>query len=463
MPRPPSEARPSQSLQQIADRKLLERFGPPAVVINQNMDVLQFRGQTAPYIEHPPGPVSLNLLKLVKVDLHANLRSALQQGARSRTFPVTESHVRFRSDDGAIRVVDIDILPIPPMETAGRCFVVAFVAQDEPRPGRRRRSRRTIDARVRDLERELEANKQYLQSTVEQLESTNEELQAANEELQSANEELQSTNEELQTSKEELQSTNEELNTVNDELRNRMLELSRTNDDLSNLLGSSRSVTLIVDQTMRIRRFTRRRRSCSISSPPTSAARISYLQTFLRDIDVAQTIDAAIRHAAAPQVDVLGTDSRWYTMLIAPYETSDHVIGGAVISFVDIDLRRRQETLGAAAAEYAARLLSTTPHPLLILDEMCRVIWANDHYYRVFQVSAEETLGNLIQFIGNGQWAEPRLRALINQCLATGLPFHQFGLTHNFEHIGHKTVRLSGSRHMGIGQGERTVVLSIEG
>jgi two-component system CheB/CheR fusion protein len=101
-------------------------------------------------------------------------------------------------------------------------------------------------------------------------------------------------------------------------------------------------------------------------------------------------------------------------------------------------------------------------HPTLILDEMCRVVWANDHYYRVFQVTAVETLGNLMQFIGNGQWAVPRLRSLINQCLSSGLPFHDFVLTHDFEHIGHKTFRLSGSRNTGISQGERTVVLLIE-
>ncbi len=458
----PSDARPLQSLQQTADRKLLERFGPPAVVINQNMEVLQFRGQTAPFIEHPPGPVSLNLLKLIRADLHASLRSALHK-AIAENSPVIEPNVRFRNDEGAIRTVDVEIFPIHQPQTAGRCFVVAFVVQERPPAVESPEGRAPlVESRVRELERELEANKQYLQSTVEELETINEELQAANEELQSANEELQSTNEELQTSKEELQSTNEELNTVNDELRNRMLELSQTNDDLSNLLGSSHAVTLIVDQSMRIRRFTHAAEKLFHLVAADLGRSVTYLQTFLRDIDVAQTIDAAIRRAAAPQVDVLGGDGRWYTMLVSPYETGDHTLGGAVISFLDIDLRRRLETLGTAAAEYAARSLATSPHPIMILDEMCRVIWANDHYYRVFQASAAETLGNLIQFIGNGQWAEPRLRSLINQCLSTGLPFQDFVLTHDFEHIGHRTVTLSGSRNMGISQGERTVVLLVE-
>src|SRR3954469_24649120 len=55
---------------------------------------------------------------------------------------------------------------------------------------------------------QLEAAYEELQSTNEELETTNEELQSTVEELETTNEELQSTNEELETMNEELQSTN---------------------------------------------------------------------------------------------------------------------------------------------------------------------------------------------------------------------------------------------------------------
>src|SRR5205814_643994 len=97
---------------------------------------------------------------------------------------------------------------------------------------------------------------EYLQSIIQDLEAANEELQSANEEILSANEELQSTNEELDTAKEELQSTNEELNTVNEELQGRNEELSRVNSDLVNLLSSVEIAIVMVNQNLRIRRFT---------------------------------------------------------------------------------------------------------------------------------------------------------------------------------------------------------------
>ena len=45
-------------------RSLLGRtYAPPGVVINKNMEILQFRGAVGPYDEPSPGRATLNLLK----------------------------------------------------------------------------------------------------------------------------------------------------------------------------------------------------------------------------------------------------------------------------------------------------------------------------------------------------------------------------------------------------------------
>src|SRR4030095_4171314 len=119
--------------------------------------------------------------------------------------------------------VDVEIVPI-----AGADRLHFLILFDDVTEGSPRRLRKTAGAeaadgnmekpsrRIANLQQELAASREYLQSLIQDLESANEELQSANEEVLSANEELQSTNEELDTAKEELQSTNEELNTVND-------------------------------------------------------------------------------------------------------------------------------------------------------------------------------------------------------------------------------------------------------
>jgi two-component system, chemotaxis family, CheB/CheR fusion protein len=112
---------------------------------------------------------------------------------------------------------------------------------------------------------------QDLVAAHESLETTIEELQSANEELETTNEELQSTNEELETTNEELQSTNEELETTNEELRATNEELEATNEELRRqsdvaitfqqyteaILRSTNAGIIVVDRDLKVRSWNR--------------------------------------------------------------------------------------------------------------------------------------------------------------------------------------------------------------
>jgi two-component system, chemotaxis family, CheB/CheR fusion protein len=53
-------------LLKMADRIMLSAYAPAAVVIDQDMQVQQFRGQTDLFLEHMPGPATFNLLHLAR-------------------------------------------------------------------------------------------------------------------------------------------------------------------------------------------------------------------------------------------------------------------------------------------------------------------------------------------------------------------------------------------------------------
>ncbi|MGH7914411.1 MAG: ATP-binding protein, partial [Candidatus Binataceae bacterium] len=115
------------------------------------------------------------------------------------------------------------------------------------------------DRRILQLQREVEATRDYLQTAIEEHETAREELKAAHEEALSANEEFQSTNEELETAKEELQSTNEELTTTNEELHNRIRALDdmnealrRSRDHLNAIYNTVREPLLVLDSELRV-------------------------------------------------------------------------------------------------------------------------------------------------------------------------------------------------------------------
>jgi len=411
--------RPTQNLQGLADRKVLELYGPPGVVVGPNMEILQFRGRTGPFLEPAPGAASFNLLRIARYELHIELKKAIQEASatQARVSPEVTYH-----QNGKERVVTLDVVPLQDPESKSRCFLVLFVqaptvketavadgAKETGAPPRE------ATQRIASLERELASTKEYLQTTIEEKESALEELQSANEELQSSNEELQSTNEELETSKEEMESTNEELTTVNEELQNRMVELSQSNDDLHNVLAGVDNAIVIVGMDLRLRRFTAAAERLFHLVPGDIGRNIGFLDPFLGTAATLEPkVSAVIQNLSVFEQEVLAANRRWYLFRITPYKTIDHAIRGALLMFIDVDVRRRAEEMTRDVGAYADKFLGAINHPLVIIDRKLRVVWANAPFYAAFQVSADETLGTLLPGLGAKQFADPGLRQRID-------------------------------------------------
>jgi len=338
-------------VQKEADRVLLSRYAPVGVVADEAMTVLQFRGRTAPYLEPAPGMASLDLFRMIREGLLAEVRLAVSQ-AKAGNSVVTRQGVRITEGE-ASRFVRVDVIPFKVPPSGIRFFLVLFgeAAPGElpPPPAADAVVRgEGSDAQVAQLHQEIGSLRDYLQSVIEEQESTNEELKSANEEILSANEELQSTNEELQTAKEEAQSANEELATVNDELRHRNVELARVNNDLVNLLGGVNIPIVMVGRDLRIRRFTPLAEKAFNLIPPDLGRPISDIKSNLAGIDLPALITAVIESLAPYEGSVADLAGRWYSLRIRPYITFDKVIDGATIVLVDIDTIRRLLDLSPA-------------------------------------------------------------------------------------------------------------------
>ena len=248
-------------VQKEADRIALAKYAPAGVLVSETMEIIQFRGQTSPYLEPTPGRASLNLLKMLREGLLTPVRTGIERARKCHESVRTEN-VEFRYD-GQNRRVNIEVTPLSSAKEL--CLLVSFEAI--PRPSQQgngdvEKSPEAFTAKnalVREIERlrrELQATKDYLQTVSEQHDAAHEELQASTEEAESSNEELQSINEELETTKEELESTNEELTTVNEEMGNRNVELHQINSDLNNVLTSTQLCILVLNNDLCIRRFT---------------------------------------------------------------------------------------------------------------------------------------------------------------------------------------------------------------
>ena len=49
-----------------ADRMLLARYAPAGVIVDESLRILEFRGDTAPFLEHPHGQAGLGLLRMAR-------------------------------------------------------------------------------------------------------------------------------------------------------------------------------------------------------------------------------------------------------------------------------------------------------------------------------------------------------------------------------------------------------------
>jgi two-component system CheB/CheR fusion protein len=417
-PAPPPGGPEGRPVQEEANRVVLDKYGPPGVVIDNNFDIVHFRGHTGPYLEAASGEPSLNVLKMARGGLLYPLRSALNTARRRRRAVRKEEVLVQRNGDW--RAVNLEVLPL--VTSRGEYFLVLFetpggAAQPKGRktaPATPKRPRTADgDARVGDLRRELAASREYLQSIIQELEAANEELQSANEEILSSNEELQSTNEELDTAKEELQSTNEELNTVNEELHSRNEELARVNSDLVNLLGSVDLPIVIVGEDLAIRRFTpAAERLFNLISGDVGRP-IGQINPNIAVDNLENLIRMTIHGIESQEQDVQDRAGHWYSLRIRPYKGVDNRLDGAVVTAIAIDDARRFQRQVDRSQDYFKKIVETVSQPLVVLDDDLRVRTANASFYDTFRLARGHTEGVSIYDIGNGRWDIPELRTAL--------------------------------------------------
>jgi two-component system, chemotaxis family, CheB/CheR fusion protein len=236
-------------LDRQVDDLLLQKYVPASVIVNQDLDILQFRGTTGVFLEPMPGRASLNLLKMARPGLAFELKSIVLKAQKSGEL-AKKSGIDFLIND-IPHSVSLEALPLK-TESEEKLFMVVF-EKTSLAELIELKSKHSKDELVRKLEQELHGVREDMRSIIEEQQASNEELQSANEEIVSSNEELQSINEELETSKEELESSNEELMTINSELQIRNEQLAEAYEYAEAVFGTIREAIVVLDRDRRVK------------------------------------------------------------------------------------------------------------------------------------------------------------------------------------------------------------------
>ena len=402
------------SLRALTEQSLLQQLVTVAALVNGQGDILYLHGRAGMFLEPSPGDAGTNnILKMAREGLRRELATALRKavstGAKERIQCLglrvkTNGHYSLvnlsvchvvanaaEAHEAPLFLVTLEIAAAPLIQHSAVAAIplVSMASPADSQPN-------DDNAKIAELNDELQAKEEYLHAANEELETANEELKSSNEEMQSVNEELQSTNEELETSKEEMQSINEELATVNTELQTKVTDLSRANNDMNNLLAGTGIGTIFVDFNLRILRFTPAAMRIINLILSDVGRPIGHIVTNLQGYDrLVADVQEVLRTLIPKEIDVQTPEPKNYTMHILPYRTLDNVIEGAVITFVDTtEMMHTREALHKANELLRLAVVVRDAHDAITVQDLEGSIIAwNPGAVRMYGWTEMEALG----------------------------------------------------------------------
>jgi two-component system CheB/CheR fusion protein len=354
-----------------ADRIICNKYSPAGVIINNDLEIIQFRGETSLYLTCPRGKASLNLLNMAEASLLLDLHAAILE-AKRLDIAVKKEGIQVTNKE-QIHFINLQVIPFKVFSDEEGYFLVLFekVPQiiaspdDKVKVKPRRRKQTLAEQKLIQLKQELAATKDklsatedYLQSLIDDQKAVNQELRAMNEEILSSIEELQSTNQELQTAKEEIKATNEEIIMINQEFNSQIIESNQINSDLQNLLSSVNIAIIMLGNDLRIRRFTPMAEKIFKLIRTDVGRSLNYIKSNINVPNLEQLILEVIDTLEIKQQEVQDKQGYWYDLWIRPYKNVENRIDGAVIVLLDIDARKRNAKQFKECGDYVEAIFT---------------------------------------------------------------------------------------------------------
>lgn len=387
--RPPREPAPLERLLETA----VKAYVPPSVLIDGSGSVLHVCGDVDTFLKIQSGRPELNALNLVRKDLRTELQTLMHQ---CRQSDETVSG-RVRTEPGSDRAVRLVMHPVhgAGRSPAGRREASMLLLSFEPvslRPESVAEGVSSSTVVASELEHELLATREHLQTLIEELETSNEESQALNEELQSSNEELQAANEELQSANEELQSTNEELTTVNEELQVKTAELVDVNGDFESILDSVGFAVLMVSEQMRVLRTNSQ--ASHLFNLATGASGMPLERVLVqRGLESCAAMVGAVIREGTAQTTRVEAEGHHYRFRCAPRRTPGVGFTSAVITLIDeTDLIDAQSELRESRQRFEV-ILENSNALIAIKSPLGRYEFVNPRFVSAFGGSRERFAG----------------------------------------------------------------------
>ena len=280
----------------------------------------------------------------------------------------------------------------------------------------------------------------------------------------------------------EIEAQNAELRRVQDEFENQQVELERQNEELIRVQGElelSRNTYSELYDFAPVGYFTFDAEGVIRKANLTGALLLGIeraelvnrpFSAFIADADERAVFSAHLTIAAEREgiqkcdVRLTGKDG---TIICGQLQSvaagAAGNEGGRILSSLSDVTEARQLGLEIQdAREYAENIVETVHKPLVVLDVDLKIVTANNSFYETFRVAPEETIGNYIYEIGNGQWDIPKLRVLFEDILPNDTVLNGYEVDHYFPSIGRKIILLNARQIFRKKIGSHIILLAME-
>lgn len=381
--RPRLQPAATASIASVAEQireALFEQYAPASIMVDSRFDIIHLHGDLEPFMQLPQGEITVNALLLAVAPLRLELRLLLQKSQRDGSV-VRARPIKVSAPDGNLMVTLVAI-PVNREPDTGTFSLVLFESHKPvERVAGYAGTDNAVDFRILELEQELVASRDHLQTNIEELGTSNEELQSINEEFQSTTEELQSTNEEFQTTNEELQSTNEELHTVNEELKRKTTELESANDNLQGILNAVVEGIVVIDSDMQVTHYSADSQLLLDLLPVNIGRPLMSVSGSIDPARLATDIRSAIQSGKVVEREI-DFDDRVYRTRFIPQQT------GLIMSFID----ETERIQASRDAQRLATVVMDSNDAILVQNRDGRIMAWNQGAERMYGYTEAEAL-----------------------------------------------------------------------
>ncbi|MFA9187874.1 CheR family methyltransferase [Flavobacterium sp. FBOR7N2.3] len=188
-----------KDFQKIVSDVLFSKYTPVSVIINENLDIVHFHGDTSPFLSPSSGKPSFNILKMIDENISLELHNAI--------FKVKKEKINIRKDNIPVKnqpyLISFEIILL---ENDDEHLMILFYKVPlenvtKAKSIQKKQNPKLIDEPEEDLSQIQENSKK---TDVEELQTINEESESTAQELESIQEELVHLNDELKESQKQL-------------------------------------------------------------------------------------------------------------------------------------------------------------------------------------------------------------------------------------------------------------------